>query len=92
MDGASVRSSSSDFPSSKKLGSKADTDEPSHWHSAPIAIALVPAVAGLLFQNGTEVVTDIMLLALAAKFLNWCVRSPWYAELMPTRSQFDPWI
>lgn len=52
-------------------------DEVSLWHSAPLAFAIVPAFAGLLFQNGGAVVTDILLLGFASMFLNWCVRSPW---------------
>ncbi len=51
---------------------------PSNWHSAPLAFALLPAIGGMLFQNGSAVVTDIMLLGLAAIFLNWSVRIPWY--------------
>ncbi len=51
--------------------------EPSHWHSAPLALALFPAVGGLFFQNGSAVVTDMTLLGLAAVFLNWSVRLPW---------------
>ena len=54
--------------------------EPSHWHSAPLALALLPAVGGLLFQNGSSVITDLTLLALAAIFLNWSVRLPWYVH------------
>jgi len=50
---------------------------PSNWHSAPLAFALLPAIGGMLFQNGSAVVTDIMLLGLAAIFLNWSVRIPW---------------
>lgn len=51
--------------------------EPSHWHSAPLALALLPAVGGLFFQDGSAVVTDLTLLGLAAVFLNWSVRLPW---------------
>ena len=51
--------------------------EPSHWHSVPLALALLPAVGGLLFQNGSAVITDVTLLGLAAVFLNWSVRLPW---------------
>jgi hypothetical protein len=36
----------------------------------------------MLFQNGSAVVTDIMLLGLAAIFLNWSVRIPWYLPPM----------
>lgn len=53
------------------------THEPSHWHSVPLALALLPAVGGLLFQNGSAVMTDVTLLGLAAVFLNWSVRLPW---------------
>lgn len=49
----------------------------SAWHSAPLAFALLPALGGMIFQNGSSVVTDIMLLGLAAIFLNWSVRLPW---------------
>ena len=53
--------------------------EPSHWHSAPLALALFPALGGLFFHNGSVVVTDLTLLILAAVFLNWAVRLPWSA-------------
>lgn len=59
------------------------TDEPSFWYSAPLAFAILPAVGGLLFQDGSAYVTDILLLGLGALFLNWCVRSPWYANTWP---------
>lgn len=59
-------------------GSQFDhVSEASHWHSIPLGLALLPAVGGLLFQDGSAVVTDITLLALAAIFLNWAVRLPW---------------
>ncbi|KAI9714914.1 MAG: hypothetical protein M1820_000203 [Bogoriella megaspora] len=63
--------------------------EPSHWHSAPLAFALIPAIAGLFFQNGTAFATDILLLALAAIFLNWSVRLPWemYRDAQSLRIQ-----
>lgn len=60
-----------------------DHPPPSNWHSAPLAFALLPAIGGMLFQNGSAVVTDIMLLGLAAVFLNWSVRIPWYIPPMP---------
>ncbi|EPE30039.1 hypothetical protein GLAREA_13087 [Glarea lozoyensis ATCC 20868] len=56
---------------------KAQSHDSSAWHSAPLAFALLPAVGGMIFQNGSSVVTDIMLLGLAAVFLNWSVRLPW---------------
>ena len=51
--------------------------EESHWQSVPLALALLPAVGGLIFHNGGAVVTDVTLLVLAAVFLNWSVRLPW---------------
>jgi hypothetical protein len=53
------------------------SDEPSFWHSAPLAFAILPAVGGLLFHNGGAIVTDILLLGLGSVFLNWVVRAPW---------------
>ena len=53
----------------------------SPWHSAPLAFALLPALGGMLFTNGSSVITDVMLLGLAAIFLNWSVRIPWYVSL-----------
>ncbi|KAJ5776994.1 hypothetical protein N7520_000240 [Penicillium odoratum] len=51
--------------------------EESHWHSAPLALALLPAIAGVMFKEGSSFVTDVTLLVLAAVFLNWSVRLPW---------------
>lgn len=74
----SFRSSTDSLLLPKPSGLKADTQhETSHWHSAPLAFALLPAIAGMIFSNGSAVVTDITLLALAAVFLNWSVRVPW---------------
>ncbi|KAF3480740.1 uncharacterized protein GIQ15_06087 [Arthroderma uncinatum] len=76
----SIQSSTDDLFFPRANGSMEDsyshnTDSP--WHSSPLALALLPALGGLLFQNGTAVFTDIALLALAAVFLNWSVRLPW---------------
>lgn len=54
-----------------------ESDDESHWHSLPLALALIPAVGGLFFQNGSAILTDLTLLVLAAVFLNWSVRLPW---------------
>ncbi|KAG0652327.1 Carboxylesterase [Hyphodiscus hymeniophilus] len=61
-------------PSATGIESSHDS---SVWHSAPLAFALLPAIGGMLFQNGSSVITDVMLLGLAAIFLNWSVRLPW---------------
>lgn len=53
-------------------------NEESNWQSAPLGLALLPAIAGIFSKNGSAVVTDITLLILAAIFLNWSVRLPWY--------------
>jgi hypothetical protein len=79
----SVRSSTDDLLQSlgkNDMDKLTTTDEVSFWHSAPLAFAIVPAIAGLLFQNGGAVVTDILLLGLGSLFLNWCVRTPWYVH------------
>ncbi len=52
-------------------------EENSPWHSLPLAFALLPALGGMIWTNGSSVITDIMLLGLAAIFLNWSVRVPW---------------
>ncbi|KAI9741825.1 MAG: hypothetical protein M1834_000211 [Cirrosporium novae-zelandiae] len=52
-------------------------EESSPWHSIPLALALLPALAGVFFKNGNAVVTDITLLLLATILLNWSVRLPW---------------
>jgi hypothetical protein len=56
----------------------ADEDGMNNWHnSTPLAFAILPAVAGLLFKNGSAFVTDILLLGLAAVFMHWSIRIPW---------------
>jgi len=55
----------------------AGSDEPSHWISNPIIFALLPAAAALTHQNGAAFATDILLLVLAAWFMNWIVQTPW---------------
>ncbi|KAL8749584.1 MAG: hypothetical protein Q9199_007596 [Rusavskia elegans] len=74
----SIKSSTDDLLLPRAKGtSLASQSEPSHWHSMPLALALLPAVGGVLFQNGSAIVTDITLLGLAVVFLNWAVRVPW---------------
>ena len=74
----SIRSSTDDLlrPRVQRAGLET-SKEPSHWHSAPLALALFPALGGLLFKNGSGVVTDLTLLGIAAVFLNWSVTLPW---------------
>ncbi|OBT99483.2 hypothetical protein VE01_02849 [Pseudogymnoascus verrucosus] len=49
----------------------------SAWHSLPLAFALLPALGGLMFKDGSRFVSDVLLLGLAGVFLNWSVRLPW---------------
>lgn len=51
--------------------------ESSSLPSLSLAFAFLPAISGLLFKNGSAVVTDFMLLGLAGVFLNWSVTQPW---------------
>lgn len=75
----SLRSSTDDlFLPRVTKGTEVDLHgEESHWQSAPLVLALLPAIGGILFKNGSAVTTDITLLILAAIFLNWSVRLPW---------------
>lgn len=59
--------------------SRAETQEHkvTHWHSTPLAFAILPALGGILFKNGSAFVTDVLLLSLAALFMNWSIRLPW---------------
>ncbi len=61
---------------------RADITETSHWHSAPLIFALLPALAGLVSHQSSAIATDVTLLAFAAVFLNWSLRMPWYDALL----------
>lgn len=52
----------------------------SDWAWLPLAFALLPAVGGLFFKNGSSLITDILLLGLAAVFLHWSVTQPWFVS------------
>ncbi|KAK0711605.1 hypothetical protein B0H67DRAFT_494088 [Lasiosphaeris hirsuta] len=43
----------------------------------PLVFAILPPMAGILHNNGSAIMTDLLLLCLAAVFLNWSVRQPW---------------
>ena len=75
----SLRSSTDDLllPRLTPSSRADDAMETSHWHSVPLGLALLPAVGGLFFKNGSAIITDITLLGLAAIFLNWALRLPW---------------
>lgn len=54
----------------------------SNWGSIALGFALFPAVGGLFFEKGSSLVTDVMLLGLAAIFLHWSVTQPWLVALV----------
>lgn len=66
-------------------------DEITHWSSTPLAFAILPAIAGLLFTNGSAFVTDALLLGLAAVFMNWSIRVPreWYHSAQAVRLDLE---
>lgn len=65
-------------PSTRRRQTTSGNDnEVTHWHSSPLAFAILPALGGLLFHNGQLFVTDVLLLGLAAVFMNWSIRLPW---------------
>lgn len=90
----SLRSSTDDlfFPRVPARSDRVATPDESPWQSFPLGLALLPAVAGLFFKDGSAVVTDVTLLVIAAIFLNWSVRLPWYvgAEMIPYPSSYSP--
>ncbi|RYC63548.1 hypothetical protein CHU98_g2672 [Xylaria longipes] len=60
--------------------SKSNTEEDhpkSPFVYIPLTLALLPAVAGVFFENGAAFFTDLILLSLAAVFLHWSVTQPW---------------
>lgn len=61
---------------SSSVNADSASDE-SLWNSAPLLLALLPAVAGVFFRNGSAFITDVTILIMAAVFLNWSVRLPW---------------
>ncbi|EME43303.1 hypothetical protein DOTSEDRAFT_72643 [Dothistroma septosporum NZE10] len=78
-----------------KTGRTKDRDEDNeltHWHSSPLAFAILPALGGLVFQNGSAFVTDVLLLGLAAIFMNWSIRLPWdwYYSAQTIRYDAEP--
>lgn len=53
----------------------------------PLALALMPALGGMLFTNGSAFLTDAILLCIAAVFLHESVTQPWnwYRAAQETR-------
>jgi hypothetical protein len=52
------------------------------WYTLPLAFAILPAIAGMLFTKGNEFVTDTLLLGLAGLLLYWIIKFPWYVALL----------
>ena len=71
----SLRDSTDDILNPR--GSNLDSQEGSTRATLPLAFALLPALGGVLFQNGSAIITDVMLLGLAAIFLRYTVMQPW---------------
>lgn len=69
----SLRRASKNYDMDKLTSS----DEPTWWHSSPILIAIVPAVAALYHPKGGTIATDIVLLFLGAWFMQKCCTVPW---------------
>jgi len=55
----------------------------SSWHNVPLAFALLPALGGILFTDGSYFITDVILIFLVAVFLHWLVKFPWFVLLEP---------
>lgn len=55
----------------------AASDDSTWWHSSPVFIAIIPAVAALTHPNGGTIATDLVLLILSAWFLSKCADTPW---------------
>lgn len=69
-----------------------EENEVTHWHSSPLAFAILPAIGGLFFKDGSAFITDFLLLGLAAIFLNWSISLPWdwYYSAQARRQQVEP--
>ncbi|KAI1417502.1 hypothetical protein F5Y13DRAFT_151151 [Hypoxylon sp. FL1857] len=70
-----LEASADDLLNPSKSGSKASDTSPLVY--IPLTLALLPAVAGIFFENGSAFFTDLTLLSLAAVFLHWSVTQPW---------------
>jgi hypothetical protein len=42
-----------------------------------LVFVALPAIAGLVFENGSSIMTDVLLLGLGCLFLYWSVKWPW---------------
>jgi len=58
-------------------GGKCSNHHENKYTLLPLIFALLPAIGGVVHKNGSAFMTDLMLLGLAAIFLNWSVTQPW---------------
>ncbi|OTA93242.1 hypothetical protein M434DRAFT_395793 [Hypoxylon sp. CO27-5] len=70
-----LEASADDLLNPSRSGSKESDTSPLVY--IPLTLALLPAVAGIFFENGSAFFTDLTLLSLAAVFLHWSVTQPW---------------
>ncbi|KAF9695076.1 hypothetical protein EKO04_007165 [Ascochyta lentis] len=73
----SIRSSTDNLLRNDAQDKLVSVEDGAQWLSSPVIFAVFPAVAGLLYQNGAAVLTDILTLGLASWFLHWCCTFPW---------------
>ncbi|CAN8097215.1 unnamed protein product [Discula destructiva] len=73
-------------PSAAKHRASAQ-DHSSISSNFPLAVALLPALAGVLFEGGGAIITDMMLLGLVFIFLRYTITQPWqwYHEAQEVR-------
>ncbi|KAK7737733.1 hypothetical protein SLS53_006352 [Cytospora paraplurivora] len=88
----SLRDSTDDIlnPSGAKDGVAAH-DSPGALAALPVAFALLPALFGVMFEGGSALATDVMLLGLVFIFLRYTITQPWQwylsAQVARTRQE-----
>ncbi|KAI3399851.1 hypothetical protein diail_5362 [Diaporthe ilicicola] len=73
----SVRDSTHDILNPSGAKQDMGHDSSGALANLPIAFALLPALVGVLFEGGSQLITDIMLLGLVFVFLRYTVTQPW---------------
>jgi hypothetical protein len=73
----SFRSSTDSLSRNNGVDQLTSVEEGTHWISSPVLFAVLPAIGGLIYQDGGAILTDILTLALASWFLHWCCTFPW---------------
>jgi hypothetical protein len=75
--GSEVREALNPHPPGEDAVSMAREPALGGWGTLAIAFPFLPALAGLMFENGHHIAMDMMLLMLGAKFLHFTVTQPW---------------